>query len=92
MKICAACNSQEVFDEKSDYCKDCEETIKESYEEEMKQEQEESFKANAESESGTTVYTYEEIFKLIEEKIIELVDDIKFSLEENLSITDIKEL
>lgn len=89
MKTCVVCSSQEVYDPKSDYCKSCEETLKEIYEQELEKERERTFKENAEVEAGTNIRTYEEIFELIKERITELVYNVKFGLEGNLSIKDI---
>lgn len=90
MKICAVCNSVEIYDPELDYCKNCRETLKNIYEQELEKELERTFKENAEAESGTIVRTYEEIFDLIKENVIELVNNLKFSLEENLCIRNIK--
>jgi hypothetical protein len=89
MKICIACNSHEVFDPESDYCRDCEEEMQAAYEEQLEYEMENTFKENAETESGTIVRNFQEIFELIKERITELVDDLELSLEEDLSISNI---
>jgi hypothetical protein len=89
MKICELCNGKEVCNPESDYCRDCEETIKEAYEQELDEEMQRTFKENAEAQSGTIVRTYDEIFELINERITELVDNLALSLEENLSIRNI---
>jgi hypothetical protein len=90
MKICAVCNSQQICNSKSDYCKDCEETLRNIYEQELDKEMKRTFKENAEAESGTIVRTYEEIFDLLKENVTDLVDGLKSSLEENLYIRNIK--